>query len=187
MQVEIRVTKIDEMGVSTKSDKDGDLVSTISVKASVNPSDIARILNLIKQKSVLYCNIGSQQAELDLQMVEIKQSAPEKKTEQPVAEETTKQLADEQLEVPEQLPGENDPGVCRDCTSASTCDHSYFHAATDHDGLICEQKPLMSSIEAWQEIENKTDELRANEATVEDTGNGQQAAKRGRPRKATIL
>lgn len=78
MHVEIPLTRIDNMRTSTKPDKEsGDLVTTISVEARIHPGDIARLLNLQKQKAPLFVNIGSKQAALDLKFEDLK-AEPEK-------------------------------------------------------------------------------------------------------------
>lgn len=73
MKVEISSSNIQTLQLATKVDKEtGDLIAKISVEAKIHPGDIARILYLQNNKAPLYFNVGSMQAQLDLEFITIK-------------------------------------------------------------------------------------------------------------------
>lgn len=72
MKVEITSNSVGKMQLATKVDDNGELMVKISVESQLHPSDIARLLNLQKNKAALFFTVGSQQAEMDLDFFTIK-------------------------------------------------------------------------------------------------------------------
>ncbi len=73
MKVEISSANVQSLQLATKVDKEsGDLIAKVSVETKLHPADIARILNLQKNKAPLFFSVGSQQAELDLDFFTIR-------------------------------------------------------------------------------------------------------------------
>jgi hypothetical protein len=67
LKVEISFTDIDSLKVATRVDPDEhELKAIIQFEVAVHPGDVARLLNLQRQFKSMYCNIGSQQAEMEL-------------------------------------------------------------------------------------------------------------------------
>jgi len=70
MQVKVSIPQVNEVKVTTKCDEDG-LVSIVQLEARLSPSDVARLLNLQAKSAPIYCEIGSNQAMLDLVINEV--------------------------------------------------------------------------------------------------------------------
>ncbi len=66
--VDLKIENIRGITTSTKIDDNGELVGAIKVEAQVNPSIIARLLNLQKQRVPLFITIGTDQLAMDLQI-----------------------------------------------------------------------------------------------------------------------
>ena len=77
MKVEITTDKIvqDGIGIATKPDAVGDLITTITIKTQMDAGSQARLVNLLKQKCQKYLKIGSDQAQFDLFAMGVKSQA----------------------------------------------------------------------------------------------------------------
>lgn len=62
----------DGIGISSKPDAVGDLIVTITIKTMMDAGTLARIVNLQKQKSPKYFELGSDQAAMDLFTIGVK-------------------------------------------------------------------------------------------------------------------
>lgn len=84
MRVEITSNNIQKLQLATKvDDESGELMVKVSVESKLSPADIARLLNLQKNKAPLFFSVGSQQAQLDLEFISIKSEKVEKAEEPP--------------------------------------------------------------------------------------------------------
>lgn len=73
MKVEITSNTVSRMQLATKvDDESGNIITRISVESILHPADIARLLNLQKNKAPLFFSVGSQQAQLDLEFFTIR-------------------------------------------------------------------------------------------------------------------
>ena len=77
MEIEIKFNVMqDGIGIATKPDAVGDLITTVTIKSTqIDSGTQARIVNLLKQKCPLYIKIGSDQAQFDLFAVGVKTQA----------------------------------------------------------------------------------------------------------------
>jgi len=68
IQAVVTIDQVDELSTNSKRDRNGTLITTLSINAKIQPSEIARILNMVKQGAPLTLTIGSDQLMMDLQM-----------------------------------------------------------------------------------------------------------------------
>lgn len=68
IQAQVTIDQVDELATRTKRDNNGTLITTLLIHAKIQPSEIARILNIVKQGAPLTITIGSDQLMMDLQM-----------------------------------------------------------------------------------------------------------------------
>lgn len=68
IQAHVTIDQVDELATKTKRDNNGTLITTLLIDAKIQPSEIARILNMVKQGAPLTITIGSDQLMMDLQM-----------------------------------------------------------------------------------------------------------------------
>jgi hypothetical protein len=95
LKVAIKIEKVlnESLSVASKWAVSGDLETTISVKALVDPGTIARLINLQKMKgSPLYLEIGSLQATLDIFAVGVATDEAMASLNQMVLDETPAQI-----------------------------------------------------------------------------------------------
>ena len=68
IQAQVTIDHVDELSTRVKRDNNGTLITTLLIDAKIQPSEIARILNMVKQGAPLTITIGSDQLMMDLQM-----------------------------------------------------------------------------------------------------------------------
>ena len=68
IQAHVTIDQVDELSTRTKRDNNGTLITTLLIDAKIQPAEVARILNMVKQGAPLTITIGSDQLMMDLQM-----------------------------------------------------------------------------------------------------------------------
>ena len=77
MKVEIKFNAVEKVGIKTKLDEENkELIGTITVEGLINPSQVARLLNLQKTGAPLFMLIGSDQAMMDLSVEPMREKEP---------------------------------------------------------------------------------------------------------------
>ena len=82
MEIAIRCDMISNLSARTKFDPDtGDQIVVLSIETYMSPGTLARILNLQKQRVPFYFLLGSDQAEMDIEVVAFQSEEAKKELE----------------------------------------------------------------------------------------------------------
>lgn len=75
MKVELKKMHVEKLKVTSKQEEEAGLAATVSFECQGAPVELARLLNLMKRGAPIYCTFGSDQAVMDLELVEAKEPA----------------------------------------------------------------------------------------------------------------
>ena len=76
MYVEINIPSVTGLSLTTKSKEDEGPVTTVSFQAALSVETQARLYNLLRQRAPLSVSVSSPQAQLDLQVLDIRDLKP---------------------------------------------------------------------------------------------------------------
>lgn len=66
MHSEIKINEVKNIITKVRLEREGSLITTLSIEAKLQPADIARLLNMQKQGAPIIVIIGSEQLMFDL-------------------------------------------------------------------------------------------------------------------------